>query len=309
LKQLAWVILLSQGFLALQFNLWYLGGYNILRLEGFGGMDNNCNAIALVTCLGLAFFLALESPKWWQKAVAMSAAALMAHAIMFSFSRGGMLALMITGLVTFLIIPKRPIHYLGFAVAALFVIRFAGPQVMERFQTTFASAEKRDASADSRVELWKACLDSIRKRPWGVGPANWGEVVTEYGFVKGKLAHSLWLQLAAELGVLGVLLLVLFYGGCMWRLWPLARNRSTIRDPWFGHLARMVIASLIGFVVAAQFVSLDLLEQPYYITLIGAGLLKISSTGNTPRPPWATRRDLAGLGLPAPMRQPSLTAS
>jgi hypothetical protein len=39
----------------------------------------------------------------------------------------------------------------------------------------------------------------------------------------------------------------------------------------------MVIASLAGFVVAAQFVSLDLLEHPYYITLIGAGLLKLAS--------------------------------
>jgi hypothetical protein len=39
----------------------------------------------------------------------------------------------------------------------------------------------------------------------------------------------------------------------------------------------MVIASLCGFAVAAQFVSLDFLEPPYYIALLGAGVLKLST--------------------------------
>jgi hypothetical protein len=39
----------------------------------------------------------------------------------------------------------------------------------------------------------------------------------------------------------------------------------------------MVIASLAGFAVAAQFVSLEGLEVPYYIVLIGAGALKLAS--------------------------------
>ena len=60
-KQLAWVILLSEGYLALEFNLWYLSGFNRLWHYGFGSMDNNCNAIALVTCLGLALFLGFAS--------------------------------------------------------------------------------------------------------------------------------------------------------------------------------------------------------------------------------------------------------
>src|SRR4051794_18968983 len=39
LKQLVWVIFLCEGYLAFEFNLSYLGGYNRLRLEGFGPMD------------------------------------------------------------------------------------------------------------------------------------------------------------------------------------------------------------------------------------------------------------------------------
>jgi hypothetical protein len=40
----------------------------------------------------------------------------------------------------------------------------------------------------------------------------------------------------------------------------------------------MVIVSLTGFAVAAQFVSLYALEQPYYIALIGAATMKLVSS-------------------------------
>ena len=48
-------------------------------------------------------------------------------------------------------------------------------------------------------------------------------------------------------------------------------------DPWFRDVARMVIASLTGFAVSAQFVSLVGLEAPYYVALLGAGALKLAS--------------------------------
>jgi probable O-glycosylation ligase (exosortase A-associated) len=276
LKQLAWVIVLSQGYLAFEFNMWYFDGYNRLWIEGFGGMDNNGNAIALVTGAGLAGFLGIAAGKWWQKGVAFGAAALMVHAIFFSFSRGGMLALCVTSLVAFLLIPKRPIYYLGFVVAVLVGIRMAGPEVVDRFSTVFASSEERDYSQESRLDLWKACIDSMTKNPLGVGTDNWGEVVIEYGFVRGKQAHSVWLELGAELGVVGLAMLVGFYGGTLRRVWSLTRESMPVSDPWLRHLARMVVASLIGFIVSAQFVSLDLLEPPYYVVLIGAGLLKLT---------------------------------
>ena len=40
LKQLAWVIVLSEGYVAWEMNLSYLGGFNRLQEFGFGGMDN-----------------------------------------------------------------------------------------------------------------------------------------------------------------------------------------------------------------------------------------------------------------------------
>jgi putative inorganic carbon (hco3(-)) transporter len=277
LKQLSWVILLSQGYIALDFNRSYYDGFN--RVEyGFGGMDNNCVAISMVTCVGLAFFLGLGARRWWQKVLAFGAAALMVHVVLFSFSRGGMLALIVTGVVAFLLIPKQPRHYITFTLAVLLGLRLAGPEVTQRFLTTFADEGQRDESSRSRLDLWGQCVDSMIKRPvFGVGPDHWPLVVAEYGWPAGKEAHTLWLQIGAELGIPGLACLASFYGLCVVRLWPLTGERAAVTDPWFHDAARMVTASLIGFVVSAQFVSLEGLEVPYYVTLVGVGVLKLNS--------------------------------
>src|SRR5579884_571117 len=75
LKQLAWVILLSQGYLAFELNLSYYAGTH--RVDNYAGLDNNSMAISMVTTVGLAFFLGLHASKWWQKGLAFVAAALM----------------------------------------------------------------------------------------------------------------------------------------------------------------------------------------------------------------------------------------
>ena len=91
LKKLAWVILLSHAYPAFELNMKLLGGYNQLKEEGFGFMDNNSYAISLVSASGLAFFLFLHAERWWQKAIAAGSAAVIIHAVIFSNSRGGML--------------------------------------------------------------------------------------------------------------------------------------------------------------------------------------------------------------------------
>jgi probable O-glycosylation ligase (exosortase A-associated) len=277
LKQLAWVILLSQGYVAYSLNLSYYSGYNRVTQEGFANMDNNCVAIAMVTCVGLGFFLGLHAPGWWRKALAFGSVVLMAHVVMFAFSRGGMLALVITGATAFFLIPRRPRHYLAFALVAALCLRLSGREVTQRFLTTFADPAQRDTSSRNRLDYWGYCWDAMLRRPiLGVGPDHWPlTVVKEYGRATSE-AHSVWLQFGAELGFPGLFLILSFYGGIVALLWPLARDRITAADPWSQYLARMVIASLVGFGVSAQFVSLKGLELPYYIALIGAGVLKLS---------------------------------
>jgi probable O-glycosylation ligase (exosortase A-associated) len=293
-KQLLWVILLSQGYLAFELNLHYLADPGALREYGYGSMDNNCVAIAMVTGVGLAYFLGMAVRQWWMKAIALGSALLMVHVILFSFSRGGMLALGLTGLMAFVLIPKKPGHYLAFLVAILLVFRLAGPEVRERFSTTFEGSKEgqRDSSAESRLRLWGDSLDAALRHPlFGLGPDNWGVIAPQYGWPRNKEVHSLWMQNAAELGLLGIGLLLAFFLVCFKRLWPLARGRELTADPWTADAARMIVASLFGFVIAAQFVTIKYLETPFYVVLAGAALLKLlPETALAPRPaaarPW-----------------------
>jgi len=277
LKGLVWTLVLSQGYVAYELNLSYYAGVNRLTFEGFGGMDNNYVAVAMVAGTGLAFFLGLSERRIWLKPLAFLAAVLMAHAVMFSFSRGGMLALIVTGVVAFLLISKKPMHVIAFILAVLIGLRLAGPQVRERFSSVFVDPEERDASATSRLESWKACWTVMKKEPvLGVGPNHWRSESRRYGLPNIE-AHSLWMQTGAEMGFPGLALLLAFYGFCVVRLYPLTRRGSPVSDPWLRDAARAVIASLVGFGVAASFVSISGLELSYYVVLVGALVLKFSS--------------------------------
>ena len=278
LKQLIWVIVLSLGYVGFELNMAYLGGFNRVLEDGFGGLDNNSVAIGMVTGFGMAFFLGLEAPGLWRKALAFGSAALMGHTILLSFSRGGMLALIITAVVGFLLIPKQPKHYVFFFLAILVALRFTGQEVQDRFGTVLTEDKRlADYSVTSRMDLWAALWKCMLNNPLGIGPGHWRLIAHEFGFPLGKDGHSTWLQIGAELGFVGLVSLLTFYFLCILRLLPLARGKKLGVDPWFEITARMVIAALVGFMISAQFVTLPGLETPYYIALVGAGALKLMS--------------------------------
>lgn len=285
LRQLAWTIVCAQGYVAFEMNVSYFSGFNTLALNGFGSLDNNSAAIALVTGLGSAFFLGMQSDKLWQKGLAFGLAGLMAHAVQFSMSRGGMLAMIIAGTTAFLVIPKRPRHYVGFILAGLLALMSAGDEVRARFFSAFEKKEgKREESAQSRLDLWRDCWDVMKKQPvMGCGPNHWPLVAPNYGWPLGKEAHSLWMQVGAELGFPGLILLASFYLTCMTKCWWLCWRRTIVSDPWIKIGAQMTLAGLTGFVVSAQFVSLESLEIPYYTALLGAAALKLHSLNEVQR--------------------------
>jgi len=295
LKQLAWTLVLAQGYLAFEFNLNYYNNPNFIPDEWqFAGLDNNGIAISICSTIGMAFFLGLYSKKLWQKLIALAAAGFMSHVVLFSMSRGGMLALVVTAVATFVLVPKKPKSFALFALGVAIGLRLAGPMVMEEFKTAFAPEEARDSSATSRVHHWNAALKSMAGNPVGVGLDRWGEVAPRYGLNKGQEAHNTWLQLGAELGVIGLSAILGFYWIGIRRLWPIARQKKLPPeiDPFLPAAACMVITSFIGFFVSASFVTVEGVEPPYYVMLAGAGILRVLSARETvsaaaPQMAWA----------------------
>jgi putative inorganic carbon (HCO3(-)) transporter len=273
-RTLIWIIVGTTGYLSLEMNLSYLRGYNQVWY-GYGGMDNNSFGIALVTTLGPAFGLALTEKKKWVRGAAVLCMAFILHTILLTYSRGAFVGLLVLGVTTFVLMPKRPKYVLAVLVIGLVTLRFVGPQLAERWESTFASAEERDGSAESRIDLWRDCLAIASDHPvFGIGPRNFPLIAHEYGWTNGKEAHSVWMQMLAETGFPGVGLLALFFVSAMIWLWPLARPRAIRVNSLEGGVALGVILGITGFMVAGQFVSLAGLETPYYVVLTGLVLMK-----------------------------------
>jgi O-antigen ligase len=277
LRQLVWVIFLSQSYLALEFNRYFLSGFNYIREVGFANMEEGSIAIGMVSALGMGLVLVLHAQGWWRKALAFVCCGLLAHVVLFSFNRGGMLGMISAGVAAAVFLPNTRRKAIILPLGAALVLSLAGPEVMARFSTTFADSSARDGSAQSRLELWANCLDSMQKNPiLGLGPWHFPLMAeSEYGWGFKKEGHTLWLQIGAELGVPGLAFLLLFYGLGLLRLWPLTWKRAKVPDPWLREAACMVMISTVGFAVSAQFISLSLLENPYYVMLLGASILKL----------------------------------
>jgi O-antigen ligase len=277
-RPLLWTIVLTQGYVGFEQNLNYLvKGYNTAA-DGFGGMDNNCFGVSLVTVLGPAVTLMMSSKTWSARGLAAIATALMLHTTLLTYSRGAMLGLIAVALTAFVMMPKRPKYIGALVLTALISLRFIGPQLAERYSSAFASADTRDSSSESRLDLWKSCLQVIGEYPvFGVGPANWRIIATRYGWPEGKSAHSVWMETGAEVGIPGAVFLMLFFGTAVVRLWPIARARQTETNQNEIILASGVILAIVGFVVSGQFVSVPGLEVPYYVTMLGAAMLKTTT--------------------------------
>ncbi|HEY7425437.1 MAG TPA: O-antigen ligase family protein [Gemmataceae bacterium] len=270
IKQIAWVIVLSIGYLAFTENEKYLMGELYDR--------DNLLAHMMVVGAGVGLFLGLQAQGWWRKLIAFGLTGLMVHAVLFHGSRGGMVGLLVIGVLALFFVQRNLKSYLSLALLLALGLSFAGKQVQERFSTIFASAKERDSSAQSRLDLWRDMLDATKRRPvLGAGPSHWPLLAAGYGWPPGKQGHGLWLQLSAELGVPGALGLLIYYGVCVMKLLPYARGTRVVPDPWLRGLAQMSIASLLAFMVEAQFGSFSTMEAPYYVGLLGAATLKLLS--------------------------------
>ena len=273
-RAMMWMIVLAMAYVSFEMNLEYVRGFNIAG-EGFGGMDNNCFGVALVSTIGPALALGLGAKNWRERGLAAVSVLLILHTTLLTFSRGALVGLLAVGTTAFILMPKRPKHVAALVIVALISIRLTGPQLMARYATVAADSEERDGSAESRIELWRDCIKlTIDKPIFGVGPGNFPVVAESLGWTRGKQAHSVWMQQAAETGVPGLFFLLFFFLVAIVKLWPIARQRLTDENRSRTVVASGLIMSLVGYAVAGQFVSLGGLEIPYYMTMIGVVLLK-----------------------------------
>ena len=317
-RKMLWIIVLSQGYVSWEMNYSYFFEHtNRVHMHGYGGMDNNSFGIGLASTLAAALALAVVAKTWKARIVALVCSGFILHTTLLTFSRGAMLGLLAVGAAAFLILEKRPKQIAIVVVALVVALQLTGPELMKRFESAFVETDQLDGSAAGRIELWRDCFTVALANPvFGIGPNHWPLIAETFGWTPYKSGHSVWMQTMAELGFPGFVFLALFFILTFVMLWPLARTKSRApADREWAALALGVMLGMVGYCVSGQFVTLTGLETPYYLSMVGVGLLinrpqpaaqtatapdRSAPSSQTARPPRPAPARPYGRGVPDP---------
>lgn len=266
-----WVMVASLGYLGYTLNEWYQINPMYLHNNGFATIDNNGVGMIMVMAVPLSFFLGVLDGRWWVRLACFFAVACEVHVILFSYSRGSQLGLIMVGIAVFIFamlhLPRK-MTTLAFAVLFVFMtLQMAGEGVRARFMSIFA--EERDASAESRFTTWAAALNCMRDYPMGVGPRNFGFHAPKYGLTAGKAVHNLFLQTGADYGWGGMIGLTTFYLATFWSAFRMASGKVSKTLLWPRYYALATCTSLGGFLICSIFIGMENVEVAYMVALLG----------------------------------------
>jgi len=212
-------------------------------------------------------------------------------------SRGGFLAL--TAVIAFVLVRYTviPLRWRLLSTSLILVLFFAttSRQFWHEMDAVVSGTDYNLKEETGRLEVWRRGLHYIADNPiFGVGANNFGMAEgtlsefasrQQYGIgVRWTAAHNSYLQVAVELGIPG---LVLFLALIVSALKVLRRPRRVGRaiPPAAGErpqLAQALMASLIGFLVGAFFLSLGYSEMFYMLVALAVGLWKVTAEDSRP---------------------------
>jgi O-antigen ligase len=218
--------------------------------------------------LALGAFLALAVPavahfvrQTGNKPAGVAVSVLLVVALALTGARGAWLAAL-CGLATWAVLQQRLRMSRRWWMSGLLgVVLVAGVAWQVRGRTLTAAADS------ARLEGWRIAVQEFRDNPWlGLGPANYVYSFRRYKSLKVARVHSLsdahghahndWLQVAATLGLAGLLL----YGWLHWAVYR--RLRQVAQEPG----AAPLIAGVVALVVQAKF------NAPYFAAAWTAAL-------------------------------------
>jgi putative inorganic carbon (hco3(-)) transporter len=281
------------------------------RMSGPIGEQNRYAQIMLVV-LPLALFGLRIDGQGWRRVAVMSAALIILGGVFLTFSRGAAVAL--AGLLVVLVAWRyvRFSHMLAMVIASLLVIVLIAPEFLGRVDslravTSLVSGEGEDPDGAilGRTTSNLAALGVFADHPIvGVGPGIYAAehsqaYANELGlrhFGTSRRAHSMYLEWAAELGIigLGAGLAILAV-----TLVPLARARRywLARRPDYANLAGAYWLALLAYMGTAVFLHLS--YERYFFTLLALANAAI----------WVLARERSALERASPVPQPATDAA
>jgi putative inorganic carbon (HCO3(-)) transporter len=256
----------TQKFLGIATPRSWVEANEAIKTRVFGTMANpNTFAGYLMVALSLFAALLTVPQKPLYRSLLAVGLAIGGFALVFTYSREGLLALAAAMLVIGFVADRRVlVLLLGLAVLAL----IADPKVAERFSFGFSSTYVNVSLNYGRLYYWLKGLELFLHHPLlGVGPGRFGGSVAHifgspwyqiYGLGGMSTVDSEMVQVLGEMGILGflcylwILVTLVRQGIRVWRSDP---------DPFWRAVALGSAAATVGFTVQSVFASLFEVHQ------------------------------------------------
>ncbi len=262
LRGFLWVYIISTGYSAISSAIAYFSGTLIVaqgieRAEGLAGSDPNTLAVNLILAIPFMLFSFSWIKNHWLRLVPIFCGACAVFTVALTGSRSGILGLVAVLFFVWLT-SKRKLAYALVFITLLVVGWFSLP---EQYQARYASitSTEYDPSTVGRFEAWGAGLRMFLERPFtGVGAGTFGVAYAsgEYSERSSWLkAHSMYVQVLAEMGILG---LVAFAALVYFVLRQNFRLRRKLRGwfeerHWLAYLSYAITCSLGALFVTSVF--------------------------------------------------------
>ena len=258
------------------------------RVAGTVG-DPNVLAATLVIGVVMAVTLALiEDLGPAGRLLAGVSAGICLLGILVTLSRGGLVALAAAGLAGIVFVGAR--YRAQFAVVAV-SIAVVGVAWYSLFAP--AGAVDRITKADGgtgRTDIWKVGWRMVESQPMhGVGAGNFQDASIHFLLVEpGALerdefivdepavAHNLYLQILAELGIVGLVLFLGVIGASLWASVKAAWSFSRTGAQSMELISRAVVISMVAVLAADFFLSNQFDKRLWLLVALGPALLHIA---------------------------------
>jgi putative inorganic carbon (HCO3(-)) transporter len=303
-----WVIALCLGFFAVK------GGGFTLLTGGSGAVvsstdstlgDNNGLALALICTVPMMNYLRLQSERHIIRLGLGVAMFLTVIAVIGTYSRGGLIGLLVMG-GYFWLQSKQKVFFALFAVVVVVVGIKVMPQEWTDRMNSISTAADDDQSFQGRIQSWHFAMNVALARPL-VGA---GFNATENGYLfrtylndptieKGRAAHSIYFQVLGDHGFVGLAIYLALWAAA-WRQIRVIKHRAR-GDPqmaWAYELTTMLQVSLVSYMVAGAALSMAYYDMLYIIFGVLVSVREIVTAGESVNPARA-RMARPLIGVPA----------
>lgn len=271
------------------------GDRSELRPAGPVG-DPNYFARILILAFPAAAFLGVGRRSRTEQAAYLAGATVIGLAILFTYSRGGMLSLGAVG-VLLLLSRRVKITRVTILIAVVLLAVLVPTKAGQRLLTIEALVSSggdgtTDASMDKRQQLLAVAWRMFNDHPLvGVGVGNFGKHYETYANLVGfagpdytplgarQYAHNLYLETAAETGLLGLCALAV---AMTVSLAALYRSRKMLLERGENARASLVTAiaiAIIGYLLSSAFLHHSGVHR-YLWLILGLGVAAVRLTAN-----------------------------